>query len=1148
VGSRYFTTSSHGQQQAVKLPARSREANSSHSSNKRNEKTSNQSSGRVPFRDMLFRENKEDATRLLQMKTKSLLESPLGLWSRVQWQVWHQILQIWITRGKRKGKNKEYSFHGSPESVLGSFSLLERGLVELKRSTSLEYQNLAKKALNTELLNDIINSWVDCWKKLHSSQKETNVSFDALEQQAKILLEFPIENVLSRIEAYKVRSAGLLMPDKGTFIMLLSAASASHNNKKPTPFALKLLDRMLKEASEQESLFSPNATGFRKVELDQEMYMKFVKACARVGDAAQAEACLEHMYKEYEKSGREQLKPNTKIFNAVLLAWSQSTGDLKYASERSQGILRRMRALSEKGGVLEGDAKPDFLSCSLTLKCMSRWIADSVADDDLFKVKEFAFVGEDADAILQEMIERASKGDQQMRPNAIVYNTVLHIWSILGNPERAEALLQQMYDDFKNKGHAGAEPNSSSFTSVITAWSNFQKIDSVTSTSVSNSSNTRERNIHVGERGEAILRRMQELHASGELRDVKPNVLSFAAASQCWANTRSQEAGERAEALIREMEENSTEQWEKEFFPIAYGAVVQAYASSGDTKRAESFLARLHRQYREGNLGSKPTLHNLTILLSAWSRSPDPQAPARAEQLLQEMHKLYKEGIIDQKPNVVTYSTVLDCFAKSSLPGAAAKAEAILDEMVRKAKNGDESVRPNIISYRHVINAYARVGDVEKAEEVLGRMFNDYKHGNTRAKPNLKTLNLVLSALSNSNYPDAAQRALAFLKRMQDLYDKGLLDKKPDVVSYTIALKCVSNSGDRDAGEQAEKVIDRMEELAFQGDSGARPNTMTYSTAIQAYSKVGNAKGAEALLERMYKNFTEGNKEVKPNVRTFTNVLQAWARSGRGDTSDRLLAILGWMKELHATQVLDDVKPNAITYATVLGGLSRSKKDMRAQVVALLDEMEELALASNKEVEPNGICYNNSIHAFAARGDATGAQELVARMYQKYQAGNLALKPDISTWNILLNAWARSEDSNAPFRAEAILNRMYELYESGVLDERPNAISYSSVLSCWSRVRQPGALKREHVSALIDRMESLADSGDKLIFASMNDYAYTIRLLCRFNLDDITARAEVLLQRMLGEYDRSSSAWNPNESRICFESLIAALGQSRLEQ
>jgi hypothetical protein len=208
--------------------------------------------------------------------------------------------------------------------------------------------------------------------------------------------------------------------------------------------------------------------------------------------------------------------------------------------------------------------------------------------------------------------------------------------SLLGNAKKCENLLQMMYDDFTKRGNLHAEPNVACFTITINSLANHQKILGLTSTAVTSSQDNRQASFESGKRAEAILRRMQELHNSGELSNAEPNAYTYSSVLQCWANTRSREAGERAETILREMEEKSKDSGRVLVSTAAYSAVLQAYAGAGDAKSAEAFLGRLIKIIREKTGGTKPvvehlSLQNLTILLSAWARSNDPQAPLRAE-------------------------------------------------------------------------------------------------------------------------------------------------------------------------------------------------------------------------------------------------------------------------------------------------------------------------------------------------------------------------------------------------------------------------------------------------------------------------------------------------------------------------------------
>lgn len=67
------------------------------------------------------------------------------------------------------------------------------------------------------------------------------------------------------------------------------------------------------------------------------------------------------------------------------------------------------------------------------------------------------------------------------------------------------------------------------------------------------------------------------------------------------------------------------------------------------------------------------------------------------------------------------------------------------------------------------------------------------------------------------------------------------------------------------------------------------------------------------------------------------------------------------------------------------------------------------------------------------------------------------------TYNTVLNAFAKSRDKDAPYRAEALLNRMQAEYEAGNENVMPNAISFSSLLNSWAKSGLEGAAERAEV-------------------------------------------------------------------------------------
>lgn len=71
-------------------------------------------------------------------------------------------------------------------------------------------------------------------------------------------------------------------------------------------------------------------------------------------------------------------------------------------------------------------------------------------------------------------------------------------------------------------------------------------------------------------------------------------------------------------------------------------------------------------------------------------------------------------------------------------------------------------------------------------------------------------------------------------------------------------------------------------------------------------------------------------------------------------------------------------------------------------------------------------------------------------MTSKTAAGHHELHPDTISFNIMLDALAYSRDYQAPSKAEALLERMNELSKTGA-NCKPDIVSFNSVLNAWSR-------------------------------------------------------------------------------------------------
>jgi len=93
-------------------------------------------------------------------------------------------------------------------------------------------------------------------------------------------------------------------------------------------------------------------------------------------------------------------------------------------------------------------------------------------------------------------------------------------------------------------------------------------------------------------RGEQILRRLERIHESRILTNVKPNVVSYNYVLDCLAQSSDQhDAGERADRILKRMMERGVAP-----NAISYNHVIVALKNSGNLKRAKFLLKALERR------------------------------------------------------------------------------------------------------------------------------------------------------------------------------------------------------------------------------------------------------------------------------------------------------------------------------------------------------------------------------------------------------------------------------------------------------------------------------------------------------------------------------------------------------------------------
>ena len=542
-------------------------------------------------------------------------------------------------------------------------------------------------------------------------------------------------------------------------------------------------------------------------------YNQVIQAWVNAGDPYQAEALLDFMLGEWRNRGDGgaaiAAKPNRQSFHLVLLGWSRS--DEEVAAERTEQILEKMEKYSQTGAL--ANIKPNAATYKWVLDCLIKQSPNKNPEECAQRAQD----------ILENLREKADRGDEEFRPTTEMYSIVIDAWGKAGDPNRGEDLLHQLYKDYCVRNHdKRLIPNLEIFNSILMGWSK-----------VPNRSQSK----RAAERAEAILNHMEKLARSRILPGVKPDLQSYNIMLDCHSRCGD---GEKAQALLEKM----IERWDSgdDFVApdtVSYSRVLSAWHRGGNMERCEHLTNVLLKQFYLRNYRVHPNL----ILCGLAKFGTMPEALPKAQQLFQKMSILSVSGErANVKPNVSSYSHLLECIVKADQADSGEIAESLLDEMLQKYESGDIDVKPNVQVYNLVMQALVKTGDPTRTEDILAQMYEEDIRG-ARVYPNLQSFNIILQAWAKSNLgEDACKRGEQILRRLERIHESQILDVKPDVTSYNTVLEMLAiQSEEASAGRRAENLLRRME------DKGVEPNSISYNHTIQAQKKCGNVKRANQL-------------------------------------------------------------------------------------------------------------------------------------------------------------------------------------------------------------------------------------------------------------------------------------------------------------
>jgi hypothetical protein len=341
--------------------------------------------------------------------------------------------------------------------------------------------------------------------------------------------------------------------------------------------------------------------------------------------------------------------------------------------------------------------------------------------------------------------------------------------------------------------------------------------------------------------------------------------------------------------------------------------------------------------------------------------------------------------------------------------------------------------------------------------------------GSKGFKPDKKTFHYLMDAWAFSSEPDAADMAIALLRQMEVL--EGV---EPDVRSYTKAMNALARSNAPNAGERAASMFRQMAFTSSTRGLSVHPNAHSYTAVIEAYANGGApdaARQADAWCREMVRTFQKGDSSVVPSSRAFQAALSAHAKSGEPESGQRAQQLLGLLEDIWREHGIEECKPTRYNYhALIMAWVNSPEPGSEYHARRALQKMEDVFREGDAEMKPTTVTYNAVIDAYAKAAEKRNmddpsvfpppfgesndgspewhAEELLRHMEELHRTGaNADARPNVRSFNSVLNVWAKSGRDEAADRAQEILALMESMYQSGNDEVRPDVHSFCTVIN-----------------------------------------------------------------------------------------------------
>jgi hypothetical protein len=306
------------------------------------------------------------------------------------------------------------------------------------------------------------------------------------------------------------------------------------------------------------------------------------------------------------------------------------------------------------------------------------------------------------------------------------------------------------------------------------------------------------------------------------------------------------------------------------------------------------------------------------------------------------------------------------------------------------------------------------------------------------------------------------------------------------------------------------------------------PATIRFNNKLNGMARNFDSHSAQAVEDMLRKTLLDVQLglelEIQPNVVSFAAVINAWSRSQRSDAAERAEAILQWMVRL-----------------SMLSGIIQGSESKEPDPES--ESSGELDLADTLLIKPNNIAFNGAITAWVrstAKNSHNHAERLMNQLWALYIASGKdpELKPTARTFNLVINAVARSRELECGDRAAALLRRMEDLYVSGDEDMKPEPQTFGAIINAYANPKDPQSTDK--AAQILQQMNSMYQLGYN---TKPNTFVYNACLNVFAKSEGNADKAAQLLEVMERQYDRGDMSIKPDV--ISYSTCINAHANSK---